>query len=1751
MVTELSLLQRLGDAIPSPSLSSAARRLRQEAGLWQALHEEEFLQSSIRMAGKDLGRYRPAVLGLLKAREAEAVRYALEPEGTRADKSLSGELQTRARAAQEALAKGMPGSISEFALAALSIATSPSPTEQLSRMGEAAPQVLIYLLGLLSDGQAIGSVLASRLPAESAAVIHAILANLERESLDPFLGSWLPLLQPDQIVALLEAAHDLGELDLERNIATVFNSLPGTPTNSASPSLQTESAQPGELETLLAARVRRAMGSEEASRENLEQLVESAKRRAAAWTSELANDALQRNDPVTALAAFQELQDLLPDSSEARTGMARAFVRLNRFGEALQLIPSNPEDPGDLLALAQIHAAQGNGSLARQFALRGTQADRREHVSTRLLVETARAMAAQGAYPEAFEIQRCVVDRKPSDPEVLLDLANYQAGSGNWDSARSTAFLAWTLDPTRTSALQVVAQGHEMVGDFLEAQDCWRRLVQDRPADSEAVLHLAQTSLQAGDSGQARDAARRLLAIHPDSGEAHAILGAALLAEGDLKGAQATLQQATQISPSSTLAWKALAELHEKGGDLESAAAVLRAGVESASRPGELLLVLGKLALRRGLPTEAAAALQRAVALSPRDPKLLQPLSEALVHLGRMAEAEQALRTALQVSPAQVELILALADLLETEGRLVDARAALESGLKVRPASTALLLRLGKILISLYHQGGDQETPLLRQAIDLLQPAQQQGGDPADPPYFILLGQALLLDGKPREALASFTRALPLESLSSVPSACEAHLGAAQAFLQLDDSASAVAHARLALQVAPDNPSSLQMLARACEAAGSLEEAREAYQRLLALVPDHVEALRGLALVLRRVGQTDQAVPLLQQATELSPNQAPGWADLAETLVLNNQIDMARQAMAKAVATASGKDREIPIRAAQFLMDLKEYAEAAQLLRDTLEHDPSDVRALDTFGQAMLRSGQFEESIEAFSKATDLEPANPDLLAHAAEAYWEDGRRGAAIALWKKAIGLGPKARALTARLADALLCTGGFGEAVHYFEKAIEIDPSNPQLLAAASQAALRSGDHAKALAWVRQAIEGDPGSLEARRLEAEIALDSGAPDEALRITDQLVSEAPEDSFAWALLAKSHACLGAPAPDAALQHPALLALQNALAHCGSSPEGMSTTAEAALLVEDYPSAIRLLEGLSQAYPDAGDYPLRLAEALTARAEAFFRWQSAHAADSPGWAEALSSATAEATRAALAQATFLGAPNEIIATLGARICLAFAHPDPREVEDLEHLVAESPSTPALVSLAQAHLRMGDPSKANQWAAQAAQLDPRNATACLALALAQWKMGKSDEALRSLGLASDLASFLPLPHGIAALIHAAAGNMEKAIPSLQKAVALAPHVSTWEHLLGQWLGARAEIEASIAHYQRAAEISPENPDYQISLARALRRDGDLQGAHTHYRQALFLSQAVSPQLLAEAGELALQAGNPQEATENLRRALETSSPRAPVEWGLCLARALVATGHRAEARRLVEKVGADTHYQGQSLSILAEIEESEGHLDQAAELLGRAASLLPDPFNETLHLAQLWTLSGKPERAVEALLAIEPAHPNSDALSHSLAEALLKLGKGEEALKRAQTAAEAAPRRGEHWLLIGRVARKLGQIDQALDAVRRARELDPKDWRADLELGLALESQQRWDLALEAYRAAARLNPTNSEVMYRMGVVLKNLRSYSEATDALRKAVQLNPSNLPAHKLLSAVMALGLVYGLPELAPDKR
>jgi hypothetical protein len=52
-------------------------------------------------------------------------------------------------------------------------------------------------------------------------------------------------------------------------------------------------------------------------------------------------------------------------------------------------------------------------------------------------------------------------------------------------------------------------------------------------------------------------------------------------------------------------------------------------------------------------------------------------------------------------------------------------------------------------------------------------------------------------------------------------------------------------------------------------------------------------------------------------------------------------------------------------------------------------------------------------------------------------------------------------------------------------------------------------------------------------------------------------------------------------------------------------------------------------------------------------------------------------------------------------------------------------------------------------------------------------------------------------------------------------------------------------------------------------------------------------------------------------------------------------------------------------------------------------------------------------------------------------------------------------------------------------------------------------------------------------------------------VHKNLRAYSDAASELRKAVQIEPHNLAAHKLLSGVMALSLVYGISPQAADAR
>jgi tetratricopeptide (TPR) repeat protein len=735
-------------------------------------------------------------------------------------------------------------------------------------------------------------------------------------------------------------------------------------------------------------------------------------------------------------------------------------------------------------------------------------------------------------------------------------------------------------------------------------------------------------------------------------------------------------------------------------------------------------------------------------------------------------------------------------------------------------------------------------------------------------------------------------------------------------------------------------------------------------------------------------------------------------------------------------------------------------------------------------------------------------------------------------------------------RLASGLTAVGFAGEALPHFEKAIALSPADSELALEAAQAAFRAGDLAKADAWQDTAALAASSSADAPILHARIALEKGEIAKAVEVCRGVVTSHPSDGRGWALLAQSLALQGAGdlqagRDDAESSIAAAAALAKAAELCAESPEAMGLTGRAALQLEDFPAAIRCLEKLTQSAPDDAEAHALLAKAAILKAEADYRMQLAGGADSQP------AALAETARAALARAGALGAADRDVQPLYARAALAFTAPNPDAIESLEVLNQNDPSPEVAAAIAQAWLRCGNSEKARKAAETAVNLDPDKETGRTLMGICEWKSGRLESALDSLRQAVRLAPRQALPHALSAVILHELNRPQEAVAEIRAAAGASPDTAAYQHTLGAWQEAEGDRAAALPCHQRAVELDPRNGEYRRCFARALLRDGDAATALVQFREAAALLPDTDAGLYAEIGKAAVDAGQPAEAYEAYRLAQEKTGAEMPALWRLGQARAALALGRREEARGIAKEVLHGEGHPAEARLILAEVEEAEGRLPEAIRHLDHAASEMSDPVQPALRLARLWTATGAATRSAAAMQALLEAHPENDEAHHRLAEALLECGRMEDALRAGQKAADLAPRNAAHWLLLGRISRRMGQLDQSLAALSKAREIAPRDYRPALECGLTYEAEQRWDLALDTYRTALKLAPQNAELHYRSGVVHKNLRAYTEAADELRQAVQIEPHNLAAHKLLSGVMALSLVYGVAPQPADAR
>lgn len=382
--------------------------------------------------------------------------------------------------------------------------------------------------------------------------------------------------------------------------------------------------------------------------------------------------------------------------------------------------------------------------------------------------------------------------------------------------------------------------------------------------------------------------------------------GVAALLGGEAGQALAVLQQAGQLTPSGRLT---LAEAHFQLGEYDQAQAILLELYESNQKNTFLLERLATLSHWQGDFAAEQAYLEEGLSRDPAHPRLryalalllaanqpglaipelqgLQALApdpqvesllravqkadaagglsyqrlaagQALASLGEWRLAELAFLNALQTNPNLGEARAWLAEAVQQLGRTEEALPLLEEAVRDSPDSAPV-----QALFGLYWQ----RQGVHGQAIDYLRTAVLL--DPNNTVWRMSLAQSYEKIGDLNMALAYYQSAADLDQTNA-----ELARALAVFCLQNDVYLNEVAlpAAVRAQRLEPQNPDSLDVLARLMAALGSLEAA-EKYQRdAIALNPQVAAYHYHLALVLLQQNDTLQAYDALQETVRLDPD---------------------------------------------------------------------------------------------------------------------------------------------------------------------------------------------------------------------------------------------------------------------------------------------------------------------------------------------------------------------------------------------------------------------------------------------------------------------------------------------------------------------------------------------------------------------------------------------------------------------------------------------------------------------------------------------------------------------------------------------------------------------------------------------------------------------------------------------------------------------------------------------------------------
>jgi tetratricopeptide (TPR) repeat protein len=322
----------------------------------------------------------------------------------------------------------------------------------------------------------------------------------------------------------------------------------------------------------------------------------------------------------------------------------------------------------------------------------------------------------------------------------------------------------------------------------------------------------------------------------------------------------------------------------------------------------------------------------------------------------------------------------------------------------------------------------------------------------------------------------------------------------------------------LSLSLAAQTVPQLESTARERLAAKDANGALAAYQKLSLLAPKSAAYQDQIGFLLAATNRSSEAIPHFQRATELDPKMAQAWFHLGAALAITKQTAAAVNALQQAVALAPNHAdyRDRLALAWATLGDAHQqqyrYKEARDAYRQALKLNPDNDLARNSYGNALVRSGDPAAGLKEFRSILAHDPKNLQVQVNVGFAYIAAGDFKTAIQHLSKY----PNDAGAHYDLGIAYKQTDDLPRATKEFERAVALDPSLAEAHYSLALTYIDAGDPDQAIVQLRAAVTQRPDYNDAWFMLGNTLKDQGDVKGAIAALRKSVALDDFNAAAW-----------------------------------------------------------------------------------------------------------------------------------------------------------------------------------------------------------------------------------------------------------------------------------------------------------------------------------------------------------------------------------------------------------------------------------------------------------------------------------------------------------------------------------------------------------------------------------------------------------------------------------------------------------